>query len=199
LLRRPGEFVAEGAVIAEVVPRAAESDDLASDILGTIFFGRDRTPAQDIEYSIDQLVEVAVRALSPGVNDPFTAITCVEWLGAALIRVAGRKIPSRWRYDEGNQLRVITGATDFAGIADAALNQVRQYGCSSVAVTVRLLDVLERIGPHLVRQEDRDVLLAHARAVRHDGVTKVANEHDQKDIESAFARAKAALCGAGGA
>jgi uncharacterized membrane protein len=193
LLRRPGEFIAEGASLAEVVPRAHCDEELPHKILRHVFFGRDRTPTQDIEYSIDQLVEVGVRALSPGVNDPFTAITCSEWLGAGLIRVAQRKIPSRWRYDATGHLRIITDATSFAGIANAALNQLRQYGRSSVAVTVRLLDVLARVGPHLVRQNDREVLLQHARAIRDDGVAAATNEHDQRDIETIFATAENCL------
>ena len=112
-------------------------------------------------------------------NDPFTAITCIEWLGAALIEMAGREIPSRWRYDDEGKLRVITDATDFEGIANSALNQVRQYGCRSMAVTVRLLDVLSRIGPHLVRANNRAVLLAHARAVRDDSLA--ACDFDARD------------------
>ena len=193
LCRRPGQFLASGDVLAEVVPRVQEDKAIPGEILENVFFGRDRTPTQDIEYSIDQLVEVAVRALSPGVNDPFTAITCIEWLGAALIEMAGREIPSRWSYDEAGKLRVVTGATDFEGIADSSLNQVRQCGCSSVAVTVRLLDVLGRIGPHLVRARDRVVIQAHARAVRDDGLAACANERDQGDIEKIFAATEQAL------
>jgi uncharacterized membrane protein len=195
LRRRPGQFIASGDILAEVVPHAQGDDALPGDILRNVFFGRDRTPTQDIEYSIDQLVEVAVRALSPGVNDPFTAMTCIEWLGAALIQVVGREIPSRWCYDERGKLRVITDATDFEGIANSALNQVRQYGCKSVAVTVRLLDVLARIGPRLVRVSDRAVLLAHARAVRSDGLAACANERDKHDIEEMFAGAEQELAG----
>jgi len=104
LHRRPGDFVAEGALLAEIVPGPDLPDGVRRKILGAIFFGRRRTPTQDIEYSIDQLVEVAVRALSPGINDPFTAISCIEWIGAALIRVAGREIPSRWRCDGDGKL-----------------------------------------------------------------------------------------------
>ncbi len=195
LRRRAGHFIAEGDILAEVVPQAQEDDSLQEEILHQVFFGRDRTPTQDIEYSVDQLVEVAVRALSPGVNDPSTAISCIEWLGAALIQMAERKIPSRWRYDENGKLRVITDATDFEGMAASALNQVRQYGCSSVAVTVRLLDVLARIGPHLVRENDRTVLLGHARAVREDGLAACANDRDKRDIEGMFAGAEEALAG----
>jgi uncharacterized membrane protein len=191
LRRRAGQFIAAGDIIAEVVPRG--DDSLPGGILRNVFFGRDRTPTQDIEYSIDQLVEVAVRALSPGVNDPFTAITCIEWLGAALIQMVGREIPSRWCYDEGGKLRVITDATDFEGITNSALNQVRQYGCRSVAVTIRLLDVLARIGPHLVRASDRAVLLAHARLVRNDALAACANQRDKRDIEEMFVGAEQEL------
>lgn len=196
LRRRPGEFLAESELLAEVLPAARLDDALCDEICGTIFFGQRRTPAQDIEYSIDQLVEVAVRALSPGINDPFTAITCIEWLGDALIRVAGREIPSRWRCDSDGKLRIITDATDFAGIARAALSQIRQYGTRSVAVTIRLLDVLARVGPHLVRQTDRRILLDHARWIRDDGVARAENANDQKDIDERYRTAMVALRGA---
>ncbi len=193
LPRRPGNFIAEGALLAEVVFESGEGNFDSQEILRHFFFGRHRTPTQDIEYSIDQLVEVAVRALSPGINDPFTAITCIEWLGASLIRVAQRSMPSCRRYDENDQLRIITSATDFQGIADAAFNQVRQYGCKSVAVTIRLLEVLGRIGPHLVRQSDRTILVGHARKVRDDGTAAATNEDDRRAIERACAAALEAL------
>jgi uncharacterized membrane protein len=196
LRRRPGEFLAESQLLAEVLPAARLDGELCDEIRGTIFFGQRRTPTQDIEYSIDQLVEVAVRALSPGINDPFTAITCVEWLGDALIRVAGREIPSRWRYDPKGKLRIITDVTDFAGIARAALSQIRQYGTRSVAVTIRLLEVLARVGPHLVRQSDRRILLDHAQWIRDDGVARIENANDQKDIDERYRTAVAALGGA---
>jgi uncharacterized membrane protein len=196
LHRRPGEFLAESELLAEVVPAAGLDDELCGEIRGTIFFGRRRTPTQDIEYSIDQLVEVAVRALSPGINDPFTAISCIEWLGDALIRIAGREIPSRWRYDSEGKLRIVTDATDFAGIARAALSQIRQYGTRSVAVTVRLLEVLTRVGPHLVRQNDRRILLDHAQWIRDDGVARAENTNDQQDIDERYRTAMAALRGA---
>ncbi len=192
LRRRPGDFLADGALLAEVVPKRNLDDDLGEKIRGTVFFGRHRTSGQDIEYSIDQLVEVAVRAMSPGINDPFTAMTCVEWLGAGLIQVAGRKIPSRWRYDD-NQLRIITDATNFEGIARAALTQVRQYGVRSVAVTVRLLEVLGRVGPHLLRAHDCAVLLEHARLIRDDGIEAASNESDRETIRERYETAEQAL------
>ncbi len=193
LHRRPGNFVAEGALLAEMWPKEKASESLSAELGGSFYFGRQRTPTQDVEYSIDQLVEVAVRALSPGINDPFTALTCIEWLGVALIRVGGRKIPSRYRRDEKGELRVIVDVTDFAGIASACLDQIRQYGCKSVAVVIRLLDMLERVAAEIRPAETREVLLGHARKIRDDGMAATENEQDRLQIVSSFAAAEKEL------
>lgn len=192
LHRRPGHFVAEGSLLAEVWPKTEASVKLSKELRETFILGRHRTPTQDLEYSIDQLVEVALRAVSPGINDPFTAITCVEWLGMALLQVGGRKIPPRQRCDDEGKLRVIADVTDFAGIAAACLNQIRQYGCTSVAVTIRLLDMLERVSNELQRKEDRAVLRDHARKIRDDGSSHARNESDRRDIEACFEAARKA-------
>jgi uncharacterized membrane protein len=127
------------------------------------------------------------------VYDPFTAISCLEWLGVALIRIGGRRIPSPYRYDKEGHLRVVTETTDFAGLAAAALNQIRQYGRGSIAVVVHLLDVVARVGEQLPQAKDRATLLQHARAVREDGLAAAQNERDQRDIETRFAAAQSVL------
>ena len=128
LQRRPGDFVAKGSLLAEVWPKQKAGKQISAAVSDAFYLGRRRTPTQDVEYSIDQLVEVAVRALSPGINDPFTAITCIEWIGDALIHVSGRKMPCRYRRDEEGELRLVTDTTNFSGIAAACLDQIRQYG-----------------------------------------------------------------------
>ncbi|MBA3762315.1 MAG: DUF2254 domain-containing protein [Chthoniobacterales bacterium] len=193
LNQRPGDFIAEGATLASVWPGEKSNESTIASVRRSFYFGDERTPTQDLEYSIDQLVEVAVRALSPGINDPFTAITCIDWLGDALIRVAGRELPSGWRYDEEGRLRIIAKTADFSGIAASALNQIRQYGSKSVAIVLRLLEVVAKIAPHLRRDTDRAVLLAHARKVRDDGYAQVQNESDRAEIEERFVLAEKAL------
>lgn len=191
--RRPGDFVAEGTVLAEVWPRLEAVDPVSDQLADLVMLGRHRTPTEDLEYSIDQLVEVAVRSMSPGINDPFTAISCVEWLGAALVEVAGRKMPSRYRYDKEGALRVIADVTDFDGIAAAALNQVRQHGCTSVALTIRLLEILRRVAPKLQRARDRAALAEHAGQIHADGLRHAKNEIDRREIEEHFAATSEAL------
>ncbi len=176
-----------GSLLVEIWPKAKASVRLSGELRRTFLLGRHRTPTQDLEYSIDQLVEVAVRAMSPGINDPFTAMTCIEWLGVALLQVSGRKIPAAQRFDAEGKLRVVADVTDFDGIAAACLNQIRQYGCASVAVTIRLLDMLERVGSEMRDEKQRATLAEHARKIRDDGVSHAQNEEDRRAIEELFA------------
>ncbi len=193
LRRRPGDFIAEEAALAVAWPADKVTEEVTDECYDAFFFGWHRTPNQDIDYAIDQLVEVAVRALSPGINDPFTAMSCIEWLGVALIKVGRRQIPSALHYDEENHLRLVIDVTDYAGIAATALNQIRQYGRGSVGVVIRLLDMLTRVAAELQKAEDREVLLGHARAIRDDGVAAAKNERDQRDIEEVFEKARRVL------
>src|SRR5690606_24442648 len=101
--------------------------------------GRDRTPEQDVEFGIKQIVEIAVRSLSPGINDPFTAASCIDWLGDALCRIAESDLHSPYRYDEQNVLRVIADVSTFAGIVDASFDQIRLYGHENSVIVCRVL------------------------------------------------------------
>ena len=132
---------------------------------------------------MNQLVEIAVRALSPGLNDPFTAITCVDQLGSVLCRLATREMPSRYRYDHQNQLRVIAPANTFPEITDAALNQVRQYSRSSVAVTIRLLEMIAVVAGFVHRPEDRTALLRHAEMIARGAMEGLPEREDRRVVE----------------
>ena len=84
LLRKPGHFVVPGTVVALIWPRERVNERLAEQIRQAIRIGNQRTPTQDVEYAVNQLVEMAVRAMSPAINDPFTAMTCLDHLGNGL-------------------------------------------------------------------------------------------------------------------
>jgi uncharacterized membrane protein len=163
---RPGDFIVEKTRLASIRVEQQIDDKVYGQIRSVFVLGRERTPRQDVEFSIHQLVEIAVRALSPGINDPFTAMTCVDHLGAALCRAAQRRIPSRYRTDTKNKLRVIADAVTFEGMIEAAFNQIRQYGRSSVAVSIRLLETLTVIAKCLVRKADGSALRLQAQTIR---------------------------------
>jgi uncharacterized membrane protein len=127
--------------------------------------GNLRTSAQDVEFAIHQLVEIAVRALSPGINDPFTAVACVDRLGSALCRLAQRKMPSAYRHDEQHRLRLVVAPITFTEIVDTAFNQIRQYARPSAAVTIRLLETIAVIAEAVHRPADWAPLWRHAEMI----------------------------------
>jgi uncharacterized membrane protein len=94
LERRPGNYVVAGCPLALIWPGSRVTDRLTEQVRSLFVLGHQRTSDQDIEFGVNQLVEIAVRALSPGLNDPFTAITCVDHLGSVLCRLATRDMPS---------------------------------------------------------------------------------------------------------
>ena len=183
LARRPGHYVTAGSTLLDLWPGEKFDDKLAERINGAFILGSQRTPSQDIEYAVNQLVEVAVRALSPGINDPFTAMTCLDRLGSALCRIARRDVPSPLRYDEEQKLRVIAPSITFAGIVDAAFNQIRQYACHSPAVLIRILEALESIAPVLRNPEDLAAVKRHAAMVARCG-EELPEREDRHDVEN---------------
>jgi len=193
LQHRPGDFVVKGSPIAIVYPAEAVNKKLAEQINSAFLVGSQRTDQQDIEFSINQLVEIASRALSPGINDPFTAVRCIDQLSAALCHLAQREIPSAYRYDDEDKLRVIAKPVSFVDVIDAAFNQIRQYGRTSVAVTMRLLEAIAVIAPFTHTKVDRSALLRHANMIERGSHEEISEELDQKDVKERYLAAVKAI------
>lgn len=183
---RPGQFVVAGSPLAGVLSPQSLDDAVADKIRGAFLIEAQRTPFQDVEFAVDQLVEVAVRALSPGINDPFTAIACVDRLGEALCRLAQRNVPSPFRYDDGGELRVIFYSAGFGAIADSAFHQIRQYGRTSAAVMIRLLETLAVIADRARRPRDVRAVERHAKLVFEAASRGLPDEADRKDAAERF-------------
>ncbi|NHA15779.1 DUF2254 domain-containing protein [Thioalkalivibrio sp. XN279] len=190
---RPGHYVVATRPLVHVWPGNRVNDQLIERVHSAFALGNQRTSGQDIEFGVNELVEIAIRALSPGVNDPFTAMTCVDRLGSALCRLAERDMPSPYRYDTEDQLRLITHVFTFADVTDAAFNQIRQYGRSSTAVTIRLLETITEIAGSVHRQEDRLALLRHATMIARGAVDGLPEEKDRQEVEKRFQSAQRLL------
>jgi uncharacterized membrane protein len=188
LFYRPGQFVVRGGRLAWMWPPGRVDEATIESIRRVFLLGQQRTLEQDVEFAVNQLVEIALRALSPGTNDPFTAITCVDRLGDALRRLAERKIPSPYRYDDAGTLRVITEAIDFAGVVEAALDQIRQAARSNVAVTLRLLEAIAAVLEGARREEHRDALLRQAAMIYREAGDAVAAPEDRAAIDERYRR-----------
>jgi uncharacterized membrane protein len=189
--RHPGDFVADGDEFAEVYPEL--TDEVRRRIRVMTIFGNTRTPTQDVEYGILQLVEVAVRSLSPGINDPFTAIACVDRLGSAIRRLSHRPEAPAQRHDQDGNLRVLLDRSAFDGHANAAFNQIRQNARGSVAILVRLLQALTSIAEVADSPERRDTIRRHGQMIADTARRDIQQTHDLADFEEFHAELLAVL------
>ena len=197
LMTRPGLFVVADNPIL-VVRAAGFDDEVERQLRATLIVGDVRTPEDDIEYSVRQLVEVALRALSPAINDPFTAMAAIDWLGAALARLARAEFPSRYRYDVHGQLRVVANVSTFAGIAHTIFSRIRHYGGNSPVVLNRLLEAVAAFGPYITSEDDRQLVRAETNSVLHMGRSLLHNETDLAELDRRYRAAVAALGDAAG-
>lgn len=140
LLLRPGDYVFPGVPVARVSP-PAQAEAAAGPIRAAMSLGDRRAAAQDLEFAVRQLAEVAVRALSPGINDPFTAIAVLDRFGDVLCGMAGRHLPGRAVFRAGRAV-LFRRAVDYDGLLDAMLHMLRQNGAGSAAVLLRLMEML---------------------------------------------------------
>jgi uncharacterized membrane protein len=181
--RGPGHYVVATCPLVLVWPGKRSSEQLAEKVNSMFALGYQRTSGQDLGFLVDQLVEIAVRALSTGVNDPFTATVCLDNIGSALCRLVQRDMPSPFRYDAQDQLRVITPVVTFSDLTDAAFNPIRQYGRSSAAVTNRLLDTIALVARFAHRPADRATLLRHAEMITRGAGEGLPEAQDRRAVE----------------
>ena len=198
LIRRPGHFATEEDTLAYIscqkpLPRAISRQINEAFILGT-----ERVPGQDVEYALHQLVEIALRALSPSFNDPFTAMTCIDWLGASLNQVAGRDVPSPYRHDQEGYLRLVLVPLTFDGLVNAAFDQIRQTGRTSVSVTLRLLETMGIVMSHVQRQDYRQIIREQAMATYRGIMATDIDKSDRRDVEQRFQKVLRAARASGG-
>lgn len=184
LLVRPGDFVFPGAPVALMCPAVEGAERTLSQALA---LGALRGSLDDLEDAIKRLVEVAVRALSPGINDPNTAVSVLDRLGAGLCQMAGLHLPPAERCREG-RLVLLLRAHDYAGVLDAMFHAIRQCAESHPAVLIRLLAVLSAVSscePLALRRRE---LLRHAGLVLADAERAVRNSADLEDVRSSHLR-----------
>jgi uncharacterized membrane protein len=139
---RPGDFIVAGAPLLLVWPREELSSAVAERLDDAVVIGPKRTSTQDIDFAANLLVEIALRALSPGINDPRTAISCLDRLAQALVEMLALPEPPSLVADEEGTLRLIVPPAGFAELLSAALDPIRAAGCHQPMILRRLAEVL---------------------------------------------------------
>lgn len=181
---RPGDFVVRHMPLVRVWPPESLTAEVAEQIQDAWVFGISRTQRQDAAYSVAQLVEVAVRALSPGINDPFTAMQCLDQLAAALSHLAQSRFPTIYRFDDEQTLRVIAPRIyTFPEMVDIAFDQIRHYGRDSTTVTLRMLDSVATVLHFAEGDTDRAALLRQAEMIRRGARETLPEPQDLQEVE----------------
>ncbi len=129
---KPGDYLVEGAQTGMLYVNEKPDDHQTKHLQSQLIVGRTRSSQQDVEHSIFEMVEIAARALSPGINDPFSAIACIDNLATTLSRLAEMNLPSKYRYDREGNLRILARTLTFEEMLDAAFNQIRQFSSGSL-------------------------------------------------------------------
>lgn len=165
VLRQVGHFVPAGVPLMRVYKGERLFTDTPSKLRAAFDFGPSRTLQQDVEFGVLQIVDIALKAISPAVNDPTTAISCVDQLSRVLIRFASREPPECRLYDPPGVLRVSLRWSDLDRLSDSAFEQIRLYAKADVAVSLRILRALSDIAITMPDPACRRMLVDRAKRV----------------------------------
>jgi uncharacterized membrane protein len=184
---RIGSFIAAGTCLAAVSDATPIDDAAARELNRCFFIDRWRTMHQDASFGIQLLVDIALKALSPGINDSTTAIACVDHLNAILLYAVRRKVPSRFRYDEG-ELRVIAAGPTFEDLLKEACDPIRRVG--DFATLERLVGAMEFLLRVTSNTGRREAIEQQLELLDEAAEQRVSSPHDRGILRLRIERAR---------
>jgi uncharacterized membrane protein len=178
-----GDFVVRGVALASLFLRDPPNEEIVHTLRSSYSIGSRRTIEQDPDFGIRQIVDMALKALSPGINDTTTAVTCVDYLTAILCYLAPRDFPSRVHYVEGKPGLITIGPT-FASLLAASFDQIRRSAKGNVTVVIRMLDALQTIATLTAAVPRRKALREQAQWIEELAHRGVESPHDLAAIDA---------------
>ncbi len=183
LLHQPGQFVRRGAEVALVWPAGRVDERLDKLIRRAFQIGNGRTPTQDVKYAVNQLVEMAVRAMSPAINDPFTAMTCLDYLGEGLALFIRQGEQSTRYFHLDGRLSFVLEPVTIDELLSGAFDMLRHASCDNASVLLHMLAVIDVIGQETKAPEARQLLLRHASLIQVESQAGNLIEQDRQAIQ----------------
>jgi uncharacterized membrane protein len=187
-----GEFVIEGAPLVSVIDPDGLDDEAVAALNAAYVISRQRTVETDAAFGIRQIVDIAMKALSPGINDTTTAVMCVDYLAAILVRLASRRIATSHRFDQG-ELRVLAQGPRFESLLSEAFDQIRQNAIGNVAVMSRMLSALQTIASLTANPSRRQALCERVDWIAELAERTIASPYDRLKFEGRLGRVREAL------
>lgn len=191
-IARPGHFVIEGTPIAFVTGLDKESSDqFIADLQGQVVLGERRTRQQHIEFEINALVEVALRALSPSMNDPLTAVACANRIFVGLTKLTGHSGEARVLQSANGSGMVLPLPQDFGHYLDIAIDPLRRSGKNDFILSINLVGLLKDLAIVVDEAADREAIACHIRALQADCEQLFSAKSDKAKLEKATSEALA--------
>jgi len=190
--RAIGDFVVHDTPLASLALESPPAEEIIAAVQAAYGIERHRTMEQDCGFGVRQLVDMALRALSPGINDTTTAVMCVDYLTAILARLASRPIPSSRRSEDG-ELRVIAIGQSFASLLAESFDQIRGSAIGNVAIMLRMLGALQTIASLTASPSRRRALRDQVQWITELAERTIESAHDRARFESRLARVREAL------
>ncbi len=190
---QPGQYVLPGTPLLSLHPSTHVTESLERSALSAIQIANARSPHQDIDFSVQQLTEMAVRALSPGTNDPVTAINALDDLSSGLARLVAREIPPHVLTDTSGTPRLHTTAPEPVALVTGVVDHMRWYATASPSVMRATLVFLERVGTSAHCAELRSALVRQVELVRDAFDAAGHHVHDTQEFEARCAQVAALI------
>lgn len=190
---RAGRYLLREGEHLDIYGKALPDEALQERIRSAFTVGTERTPAQDPEQGIRQLVEIATRALSPGTNDPFTAIAVIDRLGAAFEEIFAHHVQPHVMRDGNGETRIVADRSDIADLLAAAFDPIRQAGKAHPTILIRMADVMADLASGTRRAIQRETLLDQIEYIAETASLGQFAQHDRQSVMARIERAKQAL------
>jgi uncharacterized membrane protein len=187
-----GQFVVRNTALASLALEDPPDQETIAALQAAFRISRHRTVDQDIAFGIRQIVDIALKALSPSVNDTTTAVMCVDYLTAILARLAPRQIPPSRRYEDG-ELRVIAIGPTFEGLLVESFDQIRNNARGNVAIMLRMLGAFQTLAGLIAGPNRRRAFVDQVQWVAEMAERTVESAHDRGRINSQIARVRETL------
>jgi len=187
-----GEFVIAGTPLVSVINPDGLNQETAAELSAAYVISRQRTVETDAAFGIRQIVDIAMKALSPGINDTTTAVMCVDYLAAILVRLSDRRIATSHRYDQG-ELRVLVRGPRFESLLSEAFDQIRQNAVGNVAIMSRMLCALQTIASQTANSSRRRAIHERVEWIAELAERTITSPYDRTRFEGRLARVREAL------
>lgn len=184
-----GEFVLPGQVVMRVWPSSPMPATLPAELFDALVLGLERTPHQDIKHGLIEIMDIAVKAMSPSVNDPTTAVNCIHRMAELLLDLAWRERGDGVERDDAGTVRLIIRRPRLDEAVGLAFHQVRHYSADNATVMIVLIETLANLAA-LSPRAARPAFTTQLDAVVHTARARIRDQTDSQRVERAAAAAQ---------